>query len=271
MKEAFIVCPQLQLTQHKRLKPKLPLRGTSLIRHPLSAHFGQERHEMKKIVLIGILIFGLLAAGCAPNLVSYPPTAISPSVVEGLQNFKLGSQMPSEEYGVALKSVIESNKNTVVFYQQKLFPIFNRMHKKYEKKDYDGTNVLIAKARGYNAEWTNSYKALKSSFEGLSEANKKTSNPAIKAKTDQIVDLGKRFVNEVLNTQNTMREFLNIVEGYDKARVEKNLSFLTKENEQRFNQLSQALHQSGDELNKKGGYLLRRTIDLNELLNKEDG
>jgi len=46
----------------------------------------------------------------------------------------------------------------------------------------------------------------------------------------QSVDFGREFVNKVLNLQNTIREFLNITEGYDKARVEMNLSFLTKEN-----------------------------------------
>lgn len=76
----------------------------------------------------------------------------------------------------------------------------------------------------------NKYKALKNAYEKLSEANKKTNNPAIKTKTDQFVDFGREFVNKVLNLQNTIREFLNITEGYDKARVEMNLSFLTKEN-----------------------------------------
>lgn len=186
---------------------------------------------MKRIVLVGIfwVFVGLL--GCAPNLVSYPPTAINPIVVEGLQDFKLSSQMPNEEYGIALKSVIEHNKNAILVYQQKLFPIFNQMHQKYQKKDYDGINALIAKGRAYNAEWLISYKALKSVFEGLSEANNKTGNSAIKAKTEQVVDLGKKFVKGVFDTQNALREFLDITEGYDKARVEWNLSYLTKENE----------------------------------------
>lgn len=223
---------------------------------------------MKRIVLIGIfwVFVGLL--GCAPNLVSYPPTAINPVIVEGLQDFKLSSQMPNEEYGVALKSVIEHNKNAILVYQQKLFPIFNQMHQKYQKKDYDGINALIAKGRAYNAEWLISYKALKSVFEGLSEANNKTGNSAIKAKTEQVVDLGKKFVKGVFDTQNALREFLDITEGYDKARVEWNLSYLTKENEQKFNSLSQSLNQSGERLNKEEEILLQFFVELNELLNK---
>ena len=228
---------------------------------------------MKKIVLISLILAGLMVGtlSCAPNLVSYPPTAINPVVIEGLQNFKISSQMPSEEYGVAFKSVIENSKNTVVVYQEKLFPLFNQMHQKYQKKDYDGTNILIAKSRGYNAEWLNSYKDLKSAFEKLSEANKKISNSVVKVKTDQYVDFGRKFVDSVLNTQNTTREFLDITEGYDKARVEMNLSYLTKENEQKFNNLSQNLHLSRENLNKEGETLLQLLIELNELLNKGGG
>jgi predicted O-linked N-acetylglucosamine transferase (SPINDLY family) len=225
---------------------------------------------MKKFALIG-LVLGLLAMGCAPNLVSYPPMAINQIVVEGLQNFKISSQMPSEEYGAAFKNVVENNKNTVVVYQEKLFPIFNQMHQKYQKKNYDGTNALIAKARGYNAKWLNSYKDLKSAFEKLSEVNKKTNNPTIKTKTDQLVDFGIGFVGRVLNAQNTTREFLDIVEGYDRARVEMNLSYLTKENEQRFNRLSQSLHESDEKLNKEAEVLFRLLVELNELLIKGGG
>lgn len=218
--------------------------------------------------MVAVMFLGI---GCAPNLVSYPPTAINPVVVEGLQNFKISSQMPNEEYGATIKSVAENSKTAILVYQQKLFPVFDQMHQKYEKKDYDGTNVLIAKARTYNAEWLDSYKALKNVFERLSEANKKTNNPAIKTKTDQFVDFGIGFVGRVLNTQNTIRELLDIIEGYDKARVEMNLSFLTKENEQKFNSLSQALHQSGGSLNKEGEILLQLLVELNELLNKGGG
>ena len=106
---------------------------------------------MKKIMLIG-LVLGLLAVGCAPNLVSYPPAAINPVVVKRLQNFKISSQMPSEEYGAAFKNVIENNKNTAVVYQEKSFPIFNQMYQKYQKKDFDGMDVLIAKAKISNKE-----------------------------------------------------------------------------------------------------------------------
>lgn len=222
------------------------------------------------LILVGLMI-GL--AGCAPNLdlVSYPPTAINPSVVEGFQNFKLSSQMPSEEYGIALKNVIEHNKSTILVYQEKLFPLFEQMYQKSQKKNYAGTDVLIAKARGYNAEWSILHLALKNAYEKLGEANKNIDNPTIKAKTDQLVDFGKKFVEEVLDTINTLGEFLDIVEGYDKARVEWNLSFLTKENEQKFNRLSQALHRSGERLNNEAEILGRLAIELNELLNKGGG
>ncbi|OIO65005.1 hypothetical protein AUJ30_01660 [Candidatus Wolfebacteria bacterium CG1_02_39_135] len=227
---------------------------------------------MKKLFLILILAELLVMVGaCAPNLVSYPPTAINPVIVERLQNFKISSQMPSEEYGVVFKSVVERNKNAILVYQEKLFPVFEKMHQKYQKKDYEGTDALIAKAKGYNAEWFNSYSTLKSAYEKLSEANKNLNNSTIKAKTDQFVGLGKKFVEEVLDTINTIREFLDIIEGYDKARVERNLSYLTKENEQRFNQLSQALYQSGERLNNEERILLELTIELNELLSKGGG
>lgn len=224
---------------------------------------------MKKIVLI--VLFAVLLGGCALNLVSYPPTAINPAVVEGLQNFKISSQMPSEEYGIALKNVVERQKNTVLIYHEKLFPFFSQMYQRYQNKDYDGTNVFIAKARAYNAESFNSYKALKNAFEELSEANKKTNNLAIKTKTNQFVDFGKKFVDETLNTENTVHDLWNMVEGYNKARVERNLSFLTKENEQRFNSLSRNLHESDEKLNKEAEAFFQLLVELNELLSKGGG
>lgn len=172
--------------------------------------------------------------------------------------------MPSEEYGVALNSVIEHSKNTTLVYQQKLFPVFNQMHQKYQNKDYDGTDVLIAKARGFNKEWANSYLALKNAYEKLSEANKNISNATIKIQTEQLVESSKALVEEMLNTINAIRALLDITEGYDKARVEMNLSFLTNENEQKFNRLSQRLHQSSSELGKRIANQLNELESLNK-------
>jgi len=221
---------------------------------------------MKKIMLIG-LVLGLLAVGCAPNLVSYPPPAINLVVVKGLQNFKISSQMPSEEYGAAFKNVIENNKNTAVVYQEKSFPIFNQMYQKYQKKDFDGMDVLIAKAKIVNAEWANSYLTLKNAYEKLGEANKKIGNVAIKTKTEQLINVSKECIEEMLETINTIRKFLDMAEGYNRSRIEKNLSFLTKENEQKYNNIAESLHRSKDGLNKKWMYSLEISIELNKLLN----
>ena len=221
---------------------------------------------MKRFLLIG-LVLGLLAVGCAPNLVSYPPTAINPIVVEGLQNFKISSQMPSEEYGVAFKNVVENNKNTVVIYQEKSFPIFNQMYQKYQKKDFDGMDVLIVKAKISNKEWNDSYLALKNAYEKLGEANKKIGNAVVKTKTEQLIDVSKECIKEMLETISAIRKFLDMAEGYNRSRVEKNLSFLTKENEQKYNDLAESLHRSEDRLNKKWMYSLEISIELNKLLN----
>ena len=220
---------------------------------------------MKKIMMLCCLLF---VSGCAPKLVTYPPTAISPSTIKELQELKLSSSAPSPEYSLALRNVVEQSKIAMFLYQEKLFPVCNQMQQKYQKKHYAGTNILIAKARMYNAQWFQSYLALKQAFEKLSEANNKTMDGAIKAKTDELIGSGKKFAEKVLITQNTLREFLDITEGYDRARVEKNLSFLTKKNEQRFNNLSQTLNQAGQELNKDGEELVKLLVELNELLKK---
>jgi len=225
--------------------------------------------EMRKKTFL--ILIGLMVGACAPNLVSYPPTAINPATIEGWRELRLSSQAPSEEYGSAMKTVVEQFRGTISIYQKKLFPVFNQMHQKYQKKDYSGTNILIAKARAYNAEWVNSYSALKSAYEKLSEANNNLNNSAIKAKTDQFVDFGKELVDRVLNFQSKLRELLDMTEGYDKARVERNLSYLTKENEQKFNNLSQNLYQSGEDFNKKLEVLFQLLVELNELLNKGGG
>lgn len=227
---------------------------------------------MKRFLLIGLMVVVMfLGIGCAPNLVFYPPIAINPIVVEGLQNFRISSQVPSEEYGIAFKNVIERNKNAVLVYHEKLFPFFSQEYQRFQKKDYDGISAFIAKARVYNAESFNSYRALKSALEELSEVNKKINDSAIKTKTGQVVDFGKEIVDRMLNIQNTTRKLWDVFEGYDRARVKKNLSFLTKENEQRFNQLSQSLHESNEKLNKEAEVLFRLFIELNELLSKGGG
>jgi len=227
---------------------------------------------MKRFLLIGLMaIVMFLGIGCAPNLVFYPPTAINPIIVEGLQNFKISSQVPSEKYGIALKNVIEHNKNAVLVYHEKLFPFFSQGYQRFQKKDYDGTSAFIAKARVYNAKSFNSCKALKSALEELSEVNKKINDSAIKTKTGQVVDFGKEIVDRMLNAQNANRKLWDIFEGYDKARVEMNLSFLTKENEQKFNQLSQGIHESDEKLNKEAEVLFQLFIELNGLLSKGGG
>lgn len=220
---------------------------------------------MKKIMMLCCL---LLVSGCAPKLVSYPPTAISPSVIKELQELKLSSSASSQEFGLALRDVAEQSKAAIFLYQEKLFPVCSQMHQKYQKKDYAGTNILIAKARMYNAEWFQSYLALKQSYEKLGEVNNKMPDSAIKTKTDELVASGKKFTERVLTTTNTIREFLDITEGYDRARVEWNLSFLTKKNEQKFNNLSQTLNQSGQELNKEGEEFTKLLVELSELLAK---
>jgi hypothetical protein len=204
----------------------------------------------------------------SPKLVTYPPTAISPLILKELEEFKLSSSVPSQEYGLAVRNVVERSKAATFLHQEKVFPVCNQMHQKYQKKDYAGMNVLIAKARMYNAEWFQSYLALKQAYEKLGEVNNKMPDGAIKTKTDELVASGKEFAEKVLATTNTIREFLDITEGYDKARVEWNLSFLTKKNEQRFNNLSQTLNQSGQELNKEGEEFTKLVVELNESLDK---
>ena len=227
---------------------------------------GKKREsKMKKIITLCCL---LLVSGCAPKLVTYPPAAISPSIIKGLQEFKLSSSVPNPEYGLAIRNVVEQSKTVTLLYQEKLFPVCSQMHQKYQKKDYAGTNILIAKARMYNAEWFQSHLSLKLAYEKLSEANKKTDSAVIKAKTDELIDSVKEFAEKALNTANTIRQFLDVVEGYDRARVEWNLSYLTKKNEQRFNTLSKTLNQAGQELNKNGEDLVKLSVELNELLDK---
>jgi hypothetical protein len=224
---------------------------------------------MKKTMVVSCFL--LLASGCAPNLITYPPTAISPSTIKELQEFKLSSSVPNQEYGLALKNVVEQAKAATSIHQEKVFPVCSEMHQKYQKKDYAGMNVLIAKARMYNAEWFQSYLALKQAFEKLGEANKKTNSAIIKAKTNDLIESGEKFAEKVLNHSNTIREYFDIIEGYDRARVEENLSFLTKKNEQRFNSLSESLLQSGQELNESGEKLIKLLVELNELLKNGSG
>jgi hypothetical protein len=227
---------------------------------------GKKREiEMKKIMMLCCL---LLVSGCAPKLVTYPPTAISPLILKELDEFKLSSSVPSQEYGLAVRNVVERSKAATFFYQEKLFPVCSQMHQKYQKKDYAGTNILIAKARMYNAEWFQSYLVLKQTYEKLGEVNNKMPDGAIKTKTDELVASGKEFTERILITTNTIREFMDITEGYDRARVEMNLSFLTKKNEQKFNNLSQTLNQSGQELNKEGEEFTKLSVELSELLDK---
>ena len=226
---------------------------------------------MKKIVIISLIVIVIfLGIACAPNLnlVSYPPVAINPIVVEGLQNFKINSQTPNEEYDIAMNGVIKQYNDAISVYQEKLFPTFDLIYRKTQEKDYDEINILITKTRTYNAEWFVSCLALQRAYEKLGEINKKTNNPVIKAKTDQLVDFGMKFVGKMFNAQNTTIKLLNMAEGYDKSRVERNLTYLTKENEQRYNNLYQNLHQSQENINKEGEVLLRFLVELNELLSK---
>ncbi|MDA8338008.1 MAG: hypothetical protein M0Z70_01750 [Nitrospiraceae bacterium] len=149
---------------------------------------------MRKIVLISsIVVVIFLGIACSPNLVSYPPVAISPFVVEGLQNFKINSQTPNEKYRIAMNDVIKQHNDAISVYQEKLFPTFNLIYRKTQEKDYDEINILIAKTRAYNAEWFVSWLALQRAYEKLGEVNKKTNNSAIKAKTDQFVDFGMKW------------------------------------------------------------------------------
>lgn len=201
-----------------------------------------------------------------PRLITYPPLVITSA--KELEAFKLSPSFPSQEYGLALTNVVEQLKFFVSSYQEKLFPVFSQMSQMNQKKRHVGMNVLIAKARGYNAEWFQSYLTFKQDFEKLSEANDKTKDGNIKIKTAKLIDLGRDFTENCLDNTSALRELLDISEGYVKARVEWNLSFLTKKNEQRFNELSTSLHQSGLELNEQADNFKVLLVELNGLLDK---
>jgi hypothetical protein len=217
------------------------------------------------MALIG-LILGLLAMGCAPNLVSYPPTAIDMEIIKGIEEIKLPPYVPNGHYKAAIENALKQLRNAIAVYQEKLFPIFNQMHQKYQKKDYDGMDGLIAKAKAGNAEWFTAYLAFKTANENLARANGQINNSVINNKTGQIVGAQSKLIRETLSTLNTLRQLLDITEGYNKARQEWNLSFMTKENEDKFNQLSRDANEAGNRLYNDGKTLPMLYIELKDLL-----
>lgn len=222
---------------------------------------------MRRIVLINLIVAVIfLGIGCAPNLVTYPPTAIDQQIVKGIEEFKLPPQVPEGHYKDAIENSLKQSMNAIAIYQEKLFPIFNLMHQKYQERNYDGMDALIAKVKAGNAEWFTAYLALKTANENLAKTNEQINNPVIKNKTKQIVDYESKFAQEVLVFLNTLRQFMDITEGYNKARMEWNLSFLTKENEKKFNQLSRDVNEAGKKLNNDGKVFLMLYAELKDLL-----
>ncbi len=194
---------------------------------------------MKKTVPLFVLL--LTSFGCGPDLVYYPPTQLNPVTVQGLRVAAQGAPSNTD----AMNSVLHQVNKVLDLYEAELYPVALRMYESGQLKEYKAMNELIARARVANAQMFAAQRELKDALAQLREANGRLPDESTRRQTEAFLLPAERLADDTLIFSNILRQYLDIAEGYDRARREWNRSFLTAENEARFNALAREVRNQG--------------------------
>lgn len=213
-----------------------------------------------KLMFLLILVTAVSAA-CGPKLVYYKPTEVKPSAAEYAEVFgKQLGEVKNEEYRQYLGVTIDNLVLAIRELETNLMPLYIKMYD--NRGNPEEAKKLSAAVRKNNAASFASFLKAKKSFQVLLEKNTLLSNPESRKKADSFARSGIDLFDETLTVLNEFRQLTDLIDGYVKAREEWNMSFLTEENEDRYNRLAASIDQRSRGLNKKGLNMMFQLRDL---------
>lgn len=174
-----------------------------------------------------LLLCTLLVSSCLA-LKTYPARSIPSGTLE-----TLGSFSSQGSFG----SAIRDTRALADHYQQKLVPVLTTMHESPKAVGQGKQSRLLGQARGSTAEMAVLAARMRSSWQAYqSSAAGGARGPASVA-----AGIGFRLADRCVILVDKLRQELDLVEGYIRAGVQKNLSYLTPGHQRQFNRTSTEL------------------------------
>jgi hypothetical protein len=172
-----------------------------------------------------LLLPGLFLTSCLV-LKTHPARSLPPGTLESL-----GS---SDTHGT-LGAAIRDSHALAAHYQYKLRPVFTEMHQSAKIIGQDKQSRLLGQARGHIAEMAVLAVRARSSWQACQ--NSSGGSDA----TGMVAGIGLRLADRCVMLVDRTRQVLDLTEGYIRAGVEKNLSYLSPAHQRQFNRESSAL------------------------------
>jgi hypothetical protein len=162
------------------------------------------------------------------NLKTYAPRTLPETTLE-----TLAQEARQPRHAASIRQALLASHKAGLHYQSQLMPVFREMHENRRKPNNPARNAqLIATARRETARMTSQVAEVRSAWQRVEHGG---------AGHELVRSLGCRLGEQFLRLMNEVREVIDLTEGYERARVEKNLSYLTKANQDRFNRQTSGL------------------------------
>lgn len=136
----------------------------------------------------------------------------------------------------ALAEVVRESRLVAEHYQYKLSPVLIEMHRSAKVVGQEKQSRLLAQARGRTAEMTVIAARMRTSW-----LRYQASTGSAGAEEAMVAEIGLRLSERCLSLLDRTRRVLDLTEGYIRAGVEKNLSYLSPGHQRQFNREMTAL------------------------------
>jgi hypothetical protein len=180
----------------------------------------------KKHAFLLLTLHAVFLSGCV-MLKTYEARPLPPGIQTTLRSYQAGG---------ALGDAIRESRVLAEHYQHKLAPVLIEMHQSAKIVGQDKQSRLLAQARGQTASMTVIAGKVRSSW-----LRYQTSIAGAGGEKAMAAEIGLRLSERCLSLLDRTRRMLDLTEGYIRAGVEKNLSYLSPGNQRQFNREMTAL------------------------------
>lgn len=174
-----------------------------------------------------LLLGTLLLPGCLV-LKTYPARPIPSGTLETLDSLSIQGPL-----GAALRDT----RSLAEHYQQKIAPVLTTMHESPKVVGQGKQSRLLGQARGYTAEMA----VLASKMRASWQTYQSSAANGVHGPAGIVAGIGFRLADHCVILVDKLRQDLDLTEGYIRAGVQKNLSYLSPGHQRQFNQASSAL------------------------------
>ncbi len=174
-----------------------------------------------------LLISALLLTSCLV-LKTYPPRSLPPGTLESFGSL--------DAHGT-LGAAIRDSRAVAAHYQYKLLPVFTEMHQSRKMTGQEKQSRLLGQARGQIAEMAVLATKMRSSWQVYQSSASGGGHGA----ADMVAGIGFRLADRCVMLVDRVRQVIDLTEGYIRAGVEKNLSYLSPAHQRQFNRETSAL------------------------------